>query len=396
MRSLLIQLIVFSAIFFKGSISFSNEETYKQLQLFGDVFEIIGKEFVTEVDNVDALESAINGMLSSLDPYSGYMNIDKYEKMQIETEGEFGGLGIEVTMDEGFIKVIAPIEGTPASEAGIKAGDFITHLDGEQILGKTLQEAVELMRGPVNTKITLSIARKNQNDEPEYFDIDIVRKSIVVDSVQYAIIDNVGYIKIVTFNEQAEKGMLRAIKKIRSGIGNEKNKGFIIDLRNNPGGLLSQAIGVSDSFLEGGEIVSTRGRNNDISRFNARKGDITYDKPIIILINEGSASASEIVAGALQDHKRAIILGKKSYGKGSVQSIIPLGKDGALRLTTAHYFTPSGKLIKDIGITPDIEIEQKNDDRITFIKTDGEVIEEIKNDSQLSYAINLLANLPTV
>lgn len=396
MRSLLIQLIVFSAIFFKGSISFSNEETYKQLQLFGDVFEIIGKEFVTEVDNVDALESAINGMLSSLDPYSGYMNIDKYEKMQIETEGQFGGLGIEVTMDEGFIKVIAPIEGTPASEAGIKAGDFITHLDGEQILGKTLQEAVELMRGPVNTKITLSIARKNQNDEPEYFDIDIVRKSIVVDSVQYAIIDNVGYIKIVTFNEQAEKGMLRAIKKIRSGIGNEKNKGFIIDLRNNPGGLLSQAIGVSDSFLEGGEIVSTRGRNNDISRFNARKGDITYDKPIIILINEGSASASEIVAGALQDHKRAIILGKKSYGKGSVQSIIPLGKDGALRLTTAHYFTPSGKLIKDIGITPDIEIEQKNDDRITFIKTDGEVIEEIKNDSQLSYAINLLANLPTV
>ena len=225
---------------------------------------------------------------------------------------------------------------------------------------------------------------------------DIVRKSIGVDSVQYAIIDNVGYIKIVTFNEQAEKGMLRAIKKIRSGIGNEKNKGFIIDLRNNPGGLLSQAIGVSDSFLEGGEIVSTRGRNNDISRFNARKGDITYDKPIIILINEVSASASEIVAGALQDHKTAIILGKKSYGKGSVQSIIPLGKDGALRLTTAHYFTPSGKLIKDIGITPDIEIEQKNDDRITFIKTDGEVIEEIKNDSQLSYAINLLANLPTV
>ena len=396
MRSLLIQLIVFSTIFFKGSIGLSNEETYKQLQLFGDIFEIIGKEFVTEVDNVDALESAINGMLGSLDHYSGYMNIDTYEEMKIETEGQFGGLGIEVKMEEGYVKVIAPIEGTPASKAGIKTDDYITHLDGEQILGKTLQEAVELMRGPVNTKITLSIARKNQNGEPEYLDIDIVRKSITVDSVQYAIIDNVGYVKIATFNEQAEKGMRKAIKKIKSGIGNEETKGFIIDLRNNPGGLLSQAIGISDSFLEGGEIVSTRGRNNDISRFNARKGDITYDKPIIILINEGSASASEIVAGALQDHKRAIILGKKSYGKGSVQSIIPLGKDGALRLTTAHYFTPSGKLIKDIGITPDIEVEQKNEDRVTFIKTDGEVIDEIINDSQLSHAINLLANLPRV
>jgi len=332
-------------------------DTYRQLNLFGDVFERVRADYVEKPDDAKLIESAINGMLAGLDPHSSYMDPKSFRDMQIQTRGEFGGLGIEVTMEEGLIKVVAPIDDTPAAKAGIMANDIITKLDDEQVQGLTLNQAVEKMRGPVNTKIRLTIMRKGQ-DKP--VEVTITRDVIRVRSVRSRAEDDVGYIRISQFNEQSTDGLKKAITELASQIPPEKLKGFIVDLRNNPGGLLDQAISISDAFLERGEIVSTRGRNaEETQRFNARPGDLAKGKPIIVLVNGGSASASEIVAGALQDHKRATILGTRSFGKGSVQTIIPLGAgNGALRLTTARYFTPSGRSIQAKGISPDIEVLQ--------------------------------------
>jgi len=332
-------------------------DTYRQLNLFGDVFERVRADYVEKPDDAKLIESAINGMLAGLDPHSSYMDPKSFRDMQIQTRGEFGGLGIEVTMEEGLIKVVAPIDETPAAKAGILANDIITKLDDEQVQGLTLNQAVEKMRGPVNTKIRLTIMRKGAEKPIE---VTITRDVIRVRSVRSRAEDDVGYIRISQFNEQSTDGLKKAITDLAGQIPPEKLKGFIIDLRNNPGGLLDQAISISDAFLERGEIVSTRGRNaEETQRFNARPGDLTKGKPVIVLINGGSASASEIVAGALQDHKRATILGTRSFGKGSVQTIIPLGAgNGALRLTTARYFTPSGRSIQAKGISPDIEVLQ--------------------------------------
>ncbi len=332
-------------------------DTYRQLNLFGDVFERVRADYVEKPDDAKLIESAINGMLAGLDPHSSYMDPKSFRDMQIQTRGEFGGLGIEVTMEEGLIKVVAPIDDTPAAKAGILANDIITKLDDEQVQGLTLNQAVEKMRGPVNTKIRLTIMRKGQ-DKP--IEVTITRDVIRVRSVRSRAEDDVGYIRISQFNEQSTDGLKKAISDLAGQIPAEKLRGYIIDLRNNPGGLLDQAISISDAFLERGEIVSTRGRNaEETQRFNARPGDLTKGKPVIVLINGGSASASEIVAGALQDHKRATILGTRSFGKGSVQTIIPLGAgNGALRLTTARYFTPSGRSIQAKGISPDIEVLQ--------------------------------------
>jgi carboxyl-terminal processing protease len=333
-------------------------DTYKHLNLFGDVFERVRADYVERPDDGKLVESAINGMLAGLDPHSSYMDPKSFRDMQVQTRGEFGGLGIEVTMEDGLIKVVAPIDETPAAKAGIMANDIITHLDDEPVQGLTLNQAVEKMRGPVNTKIKLKIMRKGQDNPIE---VSIVRDIIRVRSVRSRIEgDDVGYIRITQFNEQTSEGLKKAINDIITQVPAEKLKGFVIDLRNNPGGLLDQAIAVSDTFLERGEIVSTRGRNpEETQRFNARPGDLTRGRPIIVLINGGSASASEIVAGALQDHKRATLVGTRSFGKGSVQTIIPLGPgNGALRLTTARYFTPSGRSIQAKGIVPDIEVLQ--------------------------------------
>jgi carboxyl-terminal processing protease len=338
-------------------------DTYRQLNLFGDVFERVRADYVEKPDDAKLIESAINGMLAGLDPHSSYMDPKSFRDMQVTTRGEFGGLGIEVTMEEGLIKVVAPIDETPAAKAGIMANDIITKLDEEQVQGLTLNQAVEKMRGPVNTKIKLTIMRKGQ-DKP--IEVSITRDVIRVRSVRSKAEDDVGYIRISQFNEQTTEGLKKAIADLAGQIPPEKLKGFIVDLRNNPGGLLDQAISVSDAFLERGEIVSTRGRNaEETQRFNARPGDLAKGKPIIVLINGGSASASEIVAGALQDHKRASILGTRSFGKGSVQTIIPLGAgNGALRLTTARYFTPSGRSIQAKGITPEIEVLQDVPDEL--------------------------------
>jgi carboxyl-terminal processing protease len=332
-------------------------DTYRQLSLFGDVFERVRADYVEKPDDGKLIESAINGMLAGLDPHSSYMDGKSFRDMQIQTRGEFGGLGIEVTMEDGLIKVVAPIDETPAAKAGIMANDIITHLDDEPVQGLTLNQAVEKMRGPVNTKIKLKVMRKGQ-DKP--VEVAITRDIIRVRSVRSRLEDDVGFIRITQFNEQTTEGLKKAISDLSAQAG-DKLKGFIIDLRNNPGGLLDQAISVSDAFLEKGEIVSTRGRNaEETQRFNSRAGDLTKNKPIIILINGGSASASEIVSGALQDQRRAIVLGTKSFGKGSVQTIIPLGSgNGALRLTTARYFTPSGRSIQAKGISPDIEVLQE-------------------------------------
>jgi carboxyl-terminal processing protease len=338
-------------------------DTYRQLSLFGDVFERVRADYVEKPDDGKLVESAINGMLAGLDPHSSYMDAKSFRDMQVQTRGEFGGLGIEVTMEDGLIKVVAPIDETPAAKAGILANDIITHLDDEAVQGLTLNQAVEKMRGPVNTKIKLTIMRKGQ-DNP--IDVTLMRDVIRVRSVRWHEEgDDVGYVRITQFNEQTTEGLKQAITEINNKTG-DKLKGFIVDIRNNPGGLLDQAISVSDAFLEKGEIVSTRGRNPDeTQRFNARAGDLTKGKPVIVLINGGSASASEIVAGALQDHKRATILGTRSFGKGSVQTIIPLGSgNGALRLTTARYFTPSGRSIQAKGITPDIEVLQDVPDEL--------------------------------
>jgi carboxyl-terminal processing protease len=332
-------------------------DTYRQLSLFGDVLERVRTDYVEKPDDGKLIESAINGMLAGLDPHSSYMNSKTLRDMQIDTKGEFGGLGIEVTMEEGLIKVVAPIDETPAAKAGVMANDIITHLDDEPVQGLTLNQAVEKMRGPEGSKIKLKIMRKG-GDKP--VEIAITRARIQVLSVRSRLEgDDVGFIRITQFTEQTTEGLKKSISDLSAQSGG-KLKGFVIDLRNNPGGLLDQAISVSDAFLEKGEIVSTRGRNaEETQRFNARAGDLTKSKPVIVLINGGSASASEIVAGALQDHRRATVIGTRSFGKGSVQTIIPLGSgNGALRLTTARYFTPSGRSIQAKGIVPDIEVLQ--------------------------------------
>jgi carboxyl-terminal processing protease len=333
-------------------------DTYRQLNLFGDVFERVRADYVEKPNDGKLIETAINGMLAGLDPHSSYMDAKSFRDMQVQTRGEFGGLGIEVTMEDGLIKVVAPIDETPAAKAGILANDIITQLDGEQVQGLTLNQAVEKMRGPVNTKIKLTIMRKGQ-DKP--IEVSITRDVIRVRSVRSHVEgEDVGYIRLTQFNEQTTEGLKKAIADIKAKVADAKLKGYILDLRNNPGGLLDQAISVSDTFLQKGEIVSTRGRNaEETQRFNARAGDLTGGKPVIVLVNGGSASASEIVAGALQDHKRATVVGTRSFGKGSVQTIIPLGSgNGALRLTTARYFTPSGRSIQAKGITPDIQVLQ--------------------------------------
>ncbi|HEY5306649.1 MAG TPA: S41 family peptidase [Pseudolabrys sp.] len=333
-------------------------DTYRQLNLFGDVFERVRADYVEKPDDSKLIESAINGMLAGLDPHSSYMDPKSFRDMQVQTRGEFGGLGIEVTMEDGLIKVVTPIDETPAAKAGILANDIITQLDGEQVQGLTLNQAVEKMRGPVNTKIKLTIMRKG-NDKP--IEVSITRDVIRVKAVRSQVEgDDVGYIRMTQFNEQTTDGLKKAIADITAKVSNDKLKGYILDLRNNPGGLLDQAISVSDAFLEKGEIVSTRGRNaEETQRFNARPGDLTNHKPVIVLINGGAASASEIVAGALQDHRRVTVVGTRSFGKGSVQTIIPLGSgNGALRLTTARYYTPSGRSIQAKGIVPDIEVLQ--------------------------------------
>ncbi len=333
-----------------------NSELYRQLDLFGDVLERVRSDYVEKPDDTQLIESAINGMLSSLDPHSSYMSPKNFRDMQVQTRGEFGGLGIEVTMENGVIKVVSPIDDTPASKAGLMANDLITHLDNEQISGLTLEQAVEKMRGPVNTPITLTIVRKGKDDP---FDVKVTRDIIRINPVKARVEDDVAYVKITTFNEQTHANMVKAIEGLNKEIGG-KLKGYIIDLRNNPGGLLDQAIAVSDDFLERGAIVLTKGRNNEeTQRANAHPGDVTDGKKVAVLINGGSASASEIVAGALQDHKRATVIGTRSFGKGSVQTIIPLGANGAIRLTTARYYTPSNRSIQAKGIDPDIQVEEE-------------------------------------
>ena len=328
----------------------SSTDTYRQLNLFGDVFERVRAEYVEEVSDQDLIEAAINGMLTSLDPHSSFLDGKSYRDMRVQTKGEFGGLGIEVTMENGLVKVVSPIDDTPAARAGLEPGDLVTHLDGDAIRGLTLSQAVERMRGLVDSKIVLSIRREGTKS----FDVTIQRAIIKIRSVRYEKIGNVGYIRITTFNEQTTTGLQNALAALKTEISDQL-AGFVVDLRNNPGGLLDQAISVSDTFLEKGEIVSTRGRDpNDASRVHANSGDLADGLPVVVLINTGSASASEIVAGALQDHRRAIILGTQSFGKGSVQTIVPLPGDVAMRLTTARYYTPSGRSIQKTGITPDI------------------------------------------
>ena len=331
----------------------NSSETYRLLNLFGEIFERVRTDYVEGTEDRKLIEDAINGMLTSLDPHSSYMPPKSFRDMQVQTRGEFGGLGIEVTMENGFVKVVSPIDETPAARAGLRPGDFVTHIDNEAVLGLTLQEAVEKMRGPVNSNIKLMIRRGGGDP----FEVTLTRAVIRVQSVRSRVEGELGYVRITSFTEQTESGLKNAIDRIRQQSGN-KLKGLVLDMRNNPGGLLDQAIAVSDAFLDKGEIVSTRGRRNDeAQRFNAKPGDLLNGLPIVVLINGGSASASEIVAGALQDHRRAILLGTRSFGKGSVQTIIPMGNQGAIRLTTARYYTPSGRSIQAQGIDPDIVVE---------------------------------------
>ncbi|MEX0284670.1 MAG: S41 family peptidase [Paracoccaceae bacterium] len=330
---------------------------YEQLDLFGDIFERIRSQYVEEVDESQLIEAAINGMLTSLDPHSSYLSPDDATAMREQTRGEFGGLGIEVTQEEGFVKVVSPIDGTPADEAGIEAGDFITHVDSESLLGLTLSDAVDLMRGPVGSEIIITVVREGE-DEP--FDVSIIRDTIKLTAVRTRTEGDTPVVRVTTFNDQTYPNLKEGLEKqIEEAGGIDNINGIVLDLRNNPGGLLTQAIKVSDAFLDKGEIVSTRGRNpEDGERFNAEPGDLAQGKPIVVLINGGSASASEIVAGALQDHRRAIVVGTKSFGKGSVQTVMPLRSDGAMRLTTARYYTPSGRSIQALGVSPDIVVEQ--------------------------------------
>ena len=331
----------------------NRQETYKQLNLFGDVFQRVQEQYVEEITDKELIESAISGMLQSLDPHSSYLSPEAYKDMQVKTKGAFGGLGIEITMEDGFVKVVSPIDDTPAANAGMKSGDLIIGIDGESIKGLTINEAVSKLRGPVKSKVTITVVREDKDP----FEIEIIRDIIKIRSVKHQIINNIGYVRLTTFSDTTTSGMEKSVKEIKKELG-DKFQGLILDLRNNPGGLLNQSISVTDSFLNQGEIVSTQGRkSDDTSRIFAKKGDIIDGKPLIVLINSGSASASEIVAGALKDHARAIIVGTRSFGKGSVQSIIPLAGNGAMRLTTARYYTPSGVSIQAKGIEPDIKVE---------------------------------------
>ena len=377
MKKIQFYLIIFFIHFFLINVTNSTEiEIYKKIDLFGEVLEKINKEYVDEVNQSESMDSAINGLLQSLDPYSGYMSPEIFKEMQTDTSGEFGGLGIEVSMEAGVVKVISPIDDTPASKAGIKAGDYIVKINNIQVQGKALSEAVDLMRGPVGSAIDLTIRRRG---EKKALTFNITREIIEIQSVKSDLLDNnIGYIRLTSFNENSSQQIKKQIENLNK---NKNLNAFILDLRNNPGGLLTQAIKISDYFLENGEIVSTKSRKKSENRkWFARNGDITGGKTLLVLINNGSASASEIVAGALKDHKRAIILGENSYGKGSVQSIIPLKNRGAIRLTVAKYYLPSGKSISEVGVAPDIEINEEGDD--FKIKTD--------TDNQLNYAIKLL------
>jgi carboxyl-terminal processing protease len=371
---------------------------YEQLDLFGKVFERIRDEYIEEVSTKDLVEAAINGMLTSLDPHSSYLAPDDFEDMRTQTKGEFGGLGIEVTQDEGYIKVITPMDDTPAFDAGIEAGDFITSVDGKSLLGLTLNEAVDLMRGPVGSEIIITVVREGFDDP---FDVSIIRDIIKITAVKSRRVGDSIVLRISAFNKQTYPNLKNGLSKEITAAGGLRNvNGIVLDLRNNPGGLLSEAISVSDAFLDKGEIVSTRGRNlNDSQRYNARRGDLSKGKPIVVLINNGSASASEIVAGALQDHKRAVIVGQKSFGKGSVQTIIPVQGDGAMRLTTSRYYTPSGRSIQALGVSPDIIVKQpsrKSNEKTDSDKTKRTVRSEadlrgsLNNDSISSDERNLL------
>ena len=364
------------SIFLNQLVLSSENDIYKKIDLFGEVLEKINKEYVDEINQSESMDSAINGLLQSLDPYSAYMSPEILEEMQTETSGEFGGLGIEVGMEAGVVKVISPIDDTPASKAGIKAGDYIVKIDDTQVQGKSLSEAVDLMRGPVGSGIELTVRRRGEKKALTFF---VVREIIQIKSVKADLLEkNIGYIRLTSFNENSGKQIEKEIKKLEK---NSDVKSYILDLRNNPGGLLSQAIKISDFFLDNGEIVSTKSRKASENRkWFAKSGDLTNGKTIIVLINYGSASASEIVAGALKDHKRAILLGENSYGKGSVQSIIPLKNNGAIRLTVAKYYLPSGESISEVGVSPDIEVIEESDE--FKIKTE--------TDNQLSYAIKLL------
>ena len=377
MKKIKFLLLIFFSVFYLNKTVISAEiDIYKKIDLFGEVLEKINKEYVDEFNQSESMDSAINGLLQSLDPYSSYMSPKIFDEMQTETSGEFGGLGIEVSMEAGVVKVISPIDDTPASRAGIKAGDYIVKINDVQVQGKSLSEAVDLMRGPVGSGIELTVRRRG---ERKALTFNIIREVIQVQSVKSEIIDeNIGYIRLTSFNDNSSDQIEKQIKKLKK----DKNlNSFILDLRNNPGGLLSQAIKISDFFLENGEIVSTKSRKKSENRkWFAKKGDITDGKTLLVLINYGSASASEIVAGALKDHKRAIIVGENSFGKGSVQSIIPLKNRGAIRLTVAKYYLPSGKSISEVGVRPDIEVNEEGDD--FRIKTD--------TDNQLNYAIKLL------
>ncbi len=403
-----------------------NTNVYEQLDLFGDIFDRIRSQYVEEVDESELIDAAINGMLTSLDPHSSYLSPDDAADMRVQTRGEFGGLGIEVTQEEGFVKVVTPMDGTPADEAGMEAGDFITHVDGESVLGLTLNEAVDLMRGPVGSEIVITVVREG---EAEPFDVSIIRDTIKLTAVRARTERDAVVLRVSTFNDQTYRNLESGLKEqIEEAGGRDAISGIVLDLRNNPGGLLNQAIKVSDAFLDKGEIVSTRGRDPaDGERFNATEGDLAEGLPIVVLINGGSASASEIVAGALQDHRRAIVVGTKSFGKGSVQTVMPLRGDGAMRLTTARYYTPSGRSIQALGVSPDIFVEQprpsatedeEEDDRpgrseadlrgsldndslseeeLRVIEEDLKRAEEVaelrEEDYQLAYAIDILKGL---
>ena len=412
LSSILFCIILTSSLNVQGTSK--NKETYEHLDLFGQIFDRVRSQYVENVTDEELIEKAIDGMLTGLDPHSGYMDEEVWEEMQMDTRGKFGGLGIEITMEEGFVKVISPIEDTPAFAAGIEAGDFIIQIDDSPVFGLTLSEAVDLMRGNKGDPIIITISREGL----EPFEIEIIRDIIKIQSVKHEIINNVGYLRITSFTEQTELGLVKSIKAIKEKLDN-KQLGFILDVRSNPGGLLIQSVKVSDIFLERGEIVSTRGRNKeDIQRYRAKKGDQINGQPLIVLINGGSASASEIVAGALQDHKRAIIIGTKSFGKGSVQTIIPFKKSNpeksttGIRLTTARYYTPSGESIQGKGIEPDIVIEQGSFESKEFKRLseadlkdsldienkeketdDEELVKEenrLENDYQLARAIDLI------
>ena len=375
-KKILIIFIFLGSLFLTNNSISAESNIYEKIDLFGEVLEKINEEYVDKINQSDSMDSAINGLLQSLDPYSAYLPPENFSEMQTETSGEFGGLGIEVSMESGVVKVISPIDDTPASRAGIKAGDYIVKIQDIQVQGKSLSEAVDLMRGPVGSSIELTIRRRG---EKKALTFDIVREVIEIQSVKSDLLkDNIGYIRLTSFNENSDKQIEDKIKELEK---NQNINAYILDLRNNPGGLLSQAIRISDFFLDNGEIVSTKSRKiSENRKWFAKKGDITNGKTLVVLINYGSASASEIVAGALKDHKRAIILGENSYGKGSVQSIIPLKNKGAIKLTVAKYYLPSGKSISEVGVKPDIEIIEKSEE--FKIKT--------KTDNQLNYAIKLL------